>query len=77
MSYRGHSSLRLLESLFLIPKILGRLTSIGRGVAENARLDAHNVPHSRNAGIGLVGEQVDIVVLVSHNNVMLESSVLD
>ena len=46
-------------------------------MAENARLDAHNVPHGRNTGISLVGEQVDIVVLVSHHNVMLKSSVLD
>lgn len=46
-------------------------------MAENARLDAHNVSHGRNAGIGLVGKQVDVVVLVSHHNIMFKSSVLN
>lgn len=57
-------------------KHCSKLTSVGRGVAKDSRLDAHNVPHGRDACVSLVGEQIDIVVLVAHDNVVLERSVL-
>lgn len=56
----------------------GDPVGIGIGVAaEDAGRDAHDVPLHRDGVVGLVGEDVDVVVAVPHEQVVLQGAVRD